>query len=117
MNRRAAFRHLLAAGAGSFWLRATPDENSQYTIRSEVRLVLLDVSVKDPHGGFVTGLSAVNFRVFDNGSPQPITVFDSGDTPVTVGILLDESSSMAPMRAAVVTAALTLIEQSNPHDQ
>jgi VWFA-related protein len=119
MNRRSAIRHLLVAGAGPFLrvLRPASEENPKYTIRSEVRLVLLDVSVKNSRGGFVTGLSAGNFRVFDNGQPQPITVFDSGDEPVTLGILLDESSSMAPIRAAVVTAALTLIEQSNPHDQ
>lgn len=117
MNRRSAIRQLLFTGAGSFCLRAAPDDNPPYTIRSDVRLVLLDVSVKNARGGFVTGLTAENFRVFDNGSPQPITVFDSGNEPVTAGILLDESSSMAPMRAGVVTAALALIEQSNPRDQ
>jgi VWFA-related protein len=116
MDRRSAIRHFLVAGAGPL-LRAASEENPQYTIRSEVRLVLLDVSVRNSRGGFVTGLSASNFRVFDNGHPQPITVFDSRDEPVTAGILLDQSSSMAPMRTAVFTAALTLIEQSNPHDQ
>ena len=117
MNRRSAIRQLLVVGAGPFLARAASDETSNYTIRSEVRLVLLDVSVKNARGGFVSGLSAGNFRVFDNGRLQSITVFDRGDQPVTVGILVDESLSMAPRRAAVVTAALTLIEQSNPRDQ
>ena len=117
MNRRSAILQLMVAGAGPFWARAASDETPNYTIRSEVRMVLLDVSVKNERGGFVSGLSAGNFRVFDNGRPQSITVFDRGDQPVTVGILVDESLSMAPRRAAVVTAALTLIEQSNPRDQ
>jgi Ca-activated chloride channel homolog len=117
MNRRSAIRQLLVAGAVPFCVRALSDENPNYTIRSEVRLVLLDVSVKNARGGFVSGLSAGNFRVFENGRPQPITVFDSGDEPVAVGILVDESFSMAPKRTAVVTAALTLIEQSNHRDQ
>ena len=117
MNRRSAILQLMVAGAGPFWARAASDETPNYTIRSEVRLVLLDVSVKNKRGGFVTGLSAGNFRVFDNGHPQSITVFDRGDEPVTVGILVDESLSMAPRRTAVVTGALTLIEQSNPRDQ
>ena len=116
MDRRSAIRHLLVAGAGPF-LRAASEESPKYTIRSEVRLVLLDVSVKNSRGGFVKGLSAGNFRVFDNGHPQSITVFDSGDEPVTAGILLDESSSMAPVRGAVVTAALTLVDESHPHDR
>ena len=117
MNRRLAIRQLLLAGAGSCCVRGASDEKPQYTIRSDVRLVLLDVGVKNPHGGFVAGLTAANFRVFDNGRPQPITVFDSGDAPVTVGILLDESSSMANKRGGVIAAALSLIGQSNPRDQ
>jgi Ca-activated chloride channel homolog len=117
MNRRSAIRQLVLAGAGSCCLPAASDENAQYTIRSDVRLVLLDVSVKNPTGSFVAGLTAANFRVFDNGHPQPVTVFDSGDEPVTVGILLDESSSMANKRAGVIAAAVTLIGQSNPRDQ
>jgi Ca-activated chloride channel family protein len=117
MNRRSAIREILLAGAGSLYLRGATDDKPQYTIRSDVRLVLLDVSVKNPRGRPVTGLTAGNFRVFDNDHPQSLTVFDSADEPVTVGILMDESSSMAPKRTGVITAALTLIEQSNPRDQ
>ena len=42
--------HLAVAGASS----QTPP--LPYTISDNVDLVLLDVSVKDPRGGFVTGL-------------------------------------------------------------
>jgi len=117
MNRRSAIRHLLVASAVPLWARAASDENPDYTVRSEVRLVLLDVSVKNLEGGFVTGLPAGSFRVLDNGRPQSITVFDNSDEPVTVGILVDQSLSMTPNRGAVLTAALTLIEESNSRDQ
>jgi VWFA-related protein len=79
--------------------------------------VLLDVSVQDREGGFVQGLSKENFRVMEDGRPQPITVFDRDDIPVTIGILVDESRSMAPKRADVLTAATTFIEESNPLDE
>ena len=93
------------------------EEQSNYTIRSDVRLVLLDVSVKNREGGFVSGLSKDNFAVFENGRLQRITEFAHDDLPVTVGILVDESFSMTPKRADVLTAAQTFIEESNPRDE
>lgn len=44
---------------------------------------------------------------------QRITAFDHDDLPVSMGILVDESWSMRPKRADVLSAAETLIEQSN----
>lgn len=122
MKRRFAALDLLVASAVSFalpgLLAASPAEDQpDYTIRSDVRLVLLDVSVKDREGGFVSGLSRDNFTVSENGQPQRITAFAHDDIPVTVGILVDESFSMRPKRADVLTAAQTFIEESNPHDE
>lgn len=90
------------------------DEPQDYVIRSEVRLVLLDVSVKDRNHGFVAGLSKDNFAVFEDSVRQPITVFANDDLPVTVGILVDSSRSMTPKRDDVIAAAETFIEESNP---
>jgi len=94
-----------------------PQQELDFTIRSDVRLVLLDVSVKDHKGSNVSGLSKDNFTVLEDGRPQPIQVFAAGDVPASVGILVDESFSMAPKRDAVLTAAQTFIEQSNPRDE
>jgi VWFA-related protein len=121
MNRRAAIRNLMVAGAVSFFGRplkaAPPDDPADFVLRSDVRLVLLDVSVKDRDGGWVAGLSKDNFHVDENGAPQDITVFANNDIPVTIGILVDNSRSMTPKRAEVLAAATTLIEESNPHDE
>jgi Ca-activated chloride channel family protein len=96
---------------------AKVEEPSDFTIRTTSRLVLLDVSVKDASGGFVSGLSQDNFKVYENGQPQPITQFANADIPVTVGIAVDESGSMRPKRAEVVTAALAFNQASNPMDE
>jgi len=122
MKRRCAALNLMVASAVSFpvpgLLSAGPvTDQPEYTIRSDVRLVLLDVSVKDREGGFVSGLSVDNFNVSENGRPQRITAFAHDDTPVTAGVLVDESFSMTPKRADVLTAAQTFIEESNPHDE
>jgi Ca-activated chloride channel family protein len=118
MKRLPAIHIIGVLGAISLssglWLTAAGDD---FTIRNEVRLVLLDVSVQNRDGNFITGLSKGDFTVFENGQPQAITVFDSGDAPVTMGVLVDESSSMAPKRDQVLTAAQALIAESNPHDE
>jgi Ca-activated chloride channel homolog len=121
MKRRTAIRQILIAGAAPFVPRlagAKPQgDQPGFTIRSDVRLVILDVSVKDRAGGFVSGLKKENFQVFENGAPQTITVFGREDLPVTVGILIDESQSMAHKRNDVLSAAGTLIAESNPQDE
>ena len=116
MNRRSAMRTLAIAGAASF-LSRTFGQEEPFTLRSDVRLVLLDVAVKDREGGFAIGLSKENFEVTENGKRQTITTFADEDVPVTVGLLVDESRSMAPKRDDVLAAAQTLIQKSNPHDE
>jgi Ca-activated chloride channel family protein len=109
------------AGAVPFTSRllaqAPQDGQPSFTIRSDVRLVVLDVSVKDRSGGFVTGLSKENFQVLENNMPQPITVFAREDLPVTAGILLDESRSMQFKRTEALAAADALIVAGNPRDE
>jgi Ca-activated chloride channel family protein len=88
-----------------------------FTIQTTSRLVLLDVSLKDAAGGFVSGLTKDHFKVFENGKRQEISQFANSDIPVTVGIAVDQSGSMRPKRAQVLTAALVFIQASNPMDE
>ena len=124
---RGVIRWMLAAPvmvwvAAGFYQKSAPatgsgQEQQNFTIRTTSRLVLLDVSVKSPQGGFVSGLTQENFKVFENGKPQQITQFANADIPVTVGILVDESGSMRPKREEVIAAAVEFIKASNPQDE
>jgi len=96
---------------------SSPQDSPEFTIHSDVERVLLDVSVKDTRGGFVSGLTKDNFHITEDGKPQEISEFAAGDVPVTVGLVIDESSSMAPKQAEVLTAALTFVTESNPQDE
>ena len=96
---------------------ARAEQPGEFTLRTTSRLVLLDVSVKDASGGFVSGLSKDNFKIYESGKHQEITQFANADIPVTVGIVVDESGSMRPKRAEVITAALVFNEASNPMDE
>ena len=100
-----------------FAIPQQPETQPDYTIHSDVRLVLLDVSVKDHKGSPVSGLAKDNFQVFEDNRQQPIQVFQANDVPATIGVVVDESFSMTPKRASVLAAAQTFVESSNPHDE
>ncbi len=94
-----------------------PIDPRDIQLSTGVEIVLLDVSVKNPAGGFVSGLAKENFQVFDNNKPQKINSFEAGDIPVTLGLVIDASGSMRPKRSEVVTAALAFVQASNPKDE
>ena len=121
MTWRRALGVFATAGAmtfiGSVDARAQDQPPGGFVLRTESRLVLLDVSVRGHGGGPVSGLGKDDFRVFEDGQPQKITEFSSNDIPVTVGILIDESFSMRTKRTDVLTAAIGFIGRSNPLDE
>lgn len=86
-------------------------------IRSEVDLVVLRATVVDKDGTFVPGLKPENFRVYEDKIEQKLSVFHQEDTPVTVGLVIDNSGSMREKRGQVNAAALRLVESSNPQDE
>jgi Ca-activated chloride channel family protein len=90
---------------------------SATTFSSRSDLVVLHVSVIDRHSGFVGGLPREAFSVQENGRPQPIAFFEHEDTPVSVGLVIDNSGSMAPRRDAVIAAGLAFAESSHPADE
>jgi Ca-activated chloride channel family protein len=64
-------------------------------IRVNVQLVNVVATVTDSRGRYVSGLKASDFKVMEDGSPQEIAHFSySNDVPVSVGIVLDSSTSM-----------------------
>src|SRR5437762_10005715 len=89
---------------------ALNDSAQEFKIHTDVELVLLDVSVKNPGGGYVTGLARDQFQIFENGVPQKITEFAVADVPVAVGLVLDNSGSMAPRRSSLIEAGVAFIE-------
>jgi Ca-activated chloride channel homolog len=91
------------------------DEPATFT--SEAYLVTLHVSVLDKKGNLVTNLPESAFKVYEDNVEQRLKVFKREDVPVSMGILLDNSASMAGKRAAVAAAAKALIRESNPQDE
>ncbi|HWR54082.1 MAG TPA: VWA domain-containing protein [Bryobacteraceae bacterium] len=92
-------------------------KDEDFKIRADVQQVVLPVTVTDRRGGFVSGLNESDFTVYEDGKPRKIAFFSSRDVPVTVGLVVDNSSSMRPRRVATNLAALNFIRLSNPQDE
>ncbi len=65
------------------------------SVRVDVDLALVQVTVTDPYNRLVTGLEPDNFRVFENNVEQEIQYFSSEDVPISIGVIFDLSGSMA----------------------
>lgn len=95
-----------------------PDnKQNEYTIRTDVNLVVLHATVLDNKGRMVNDLKESNFQVTENGVLQKLSVFSHADIPVTMGIIIDDSGSMRTKRQSVNAAAVTFVKTSNPQDQ
>ena len=95
-----------------------PSAHQEPTFRSaSSELVVLPVVVTDKHHGFVTDLTRDSFTVFDNGRRVPIDLFSREDAPVTVGLIIDASHSMARKIGEVIAASLAFAQSSNPNDE
>jgi Ca-activated chloride channel homolog len=89
----------------------------QSSISVTTELVVLPVSVTDAQGTFVSKLGIENFRVFEDGRLQKITLFAEEDNPVTVGLIVDHSRSMGPKLPGVAEAVFMFAHSSNPDDE
>jgi Ca-activated chloride channel family protein len=110
----AGFRISLAAAVV---LHGTVSGQQPPTFRAETRLVVLQAVVKNNRGELVTSLDRSAFAVYENGKRQSITLFRRDDVPVSLGLLIDNSGSMAALRSRVEAAALTFVRASNPQDE
>ena len=86
-------------------------------ISVDVALVVLHATVSDRQGGFVSDLGERDFEVYEDGVPQSIRVFSNEDVPVTVGLVVDHSTSMGPKLAEVTAAARAFVRSSNREDE
>ncbi|MDP9054246.1 MAG: VWA domain-containing protein [Acidobacteriota bacterium] len=110
--------YFLIAPSYAFLQDHTPETKTEdFRISTNVDLVLLDVSVKDSKGGYVSNLTKENFTIEENGVPQKIATFLGKDVPVSAGLVLDASGSMRNKRQDVNTAGLAFVNASNPQDQ
>jgi len=87
---------------------ATPsaDQNGPFRFKSGVELVNVTTTVSDASGRFVSGLQKEDFAVYEDDQPVELTHFSAERVPVSLGILLDTSGSMAGTKIQEAQTAL-----------
>ena len=79
--------------------------SAPYSIRVNVPLVTLDVSVLTENGFFVPDLKKENFRVFEDGVPQTLTGFSERHAPVTAVLLVEFTADISPLQINALRAS------------
>jgi Ca-activated chloride channel homolog len=87
------------------------------SVRMDVELALVNITVIDPYERIVTGLEADSFRIFEDNVEQEVVTFSSEDVAVSVGVILDLSGSMANKIGEAKQAALQFFKSANPADE
>lgn len=86
-------------------------------IRVDTSLVTIPVSVRDRQGRFIYDLSKEDFSVYENGMRQEPAFFEAVETPFTVILMLDTSSSTWLKHEQIKDAAIAFINQLRPDDR
>ena len=112
-------------GAGTQRAGTAPQSQQQpkagssgaYTLHVDAEEVVLNCTVLDHKGELVNDLTKSNFKIFEDNVLQSVISLQHQDTPVSIGLLVDDSGSMGSKRDAVASAALDLVKASNPQDE
>jgi Ca-activated chloride channel homolog len=86
---------------------------AQKTLSVDVDLVNIFPTVQNPGGGFVTGLTAADFRVYEDGVEQKISNFETQNVSSAVGVLLDTSLSMVDILPRMKAGLLDFARRSS----
>ena len=82
------------------------------TFSTEVKVVNVLATVHDQHGGLVRNLQKDDFILEEDGRPQMIKYYSQeSDLPLTLGLLVDSSSSQLKVLAKEHSASATFFDQ------
>jgi VWFA-related protein len=89
----------------------------EHTIRLDVNMVLVPVSVVTPLGQLVTGLEKEHFKILEDKEEQQIQHFGAEDAPLSMGIVFDCSGSMGQKLTKSRQAVSQFFKTANPQDE
>jgi len=76
------------------WVKSSGSVDDASDIKVDVKLVNIFVTVTDEHGSPVANLNKDNFRIFEDGHPQKISVFGK-ESELPLSIVLDIDTSLS----------------------
>ena len=90
------------------------DEDEVITVNSS--LVVLNATISDNSGKHVAGLVQKNFKIFEDGTEQEISVFTTEETPFAAVLLIDTSGSMGANVSMARAAAIRFLDGLRAND-
>jgi Ca-activated chloride channel family protein len=90
---------------------------AQPRFRGHTDLVALQVTVVDQQHRVVPDLGVDDFRVFEDGQPQTVSLFAAGTAPLDLMLLLDTSGSMVGILEIARRAAVSFARGLGPDDR
>lgn len=91
-------------------------EKTNYLIKTYTTYVEVPVTVKDPKGKMVAGLTWRDFKVYENNTREPIKVFNVDPYPLSIAFVVDQSLTSDVMRK--VNDSLDAIQGAlTPYDE
>lgn len=86
-------------------------------LRNQPGFEQVTVTVTDSSGRYITDLKEDDFRIFEDGQQRPVGYFRiDRSAPVSIGIVVDCSSSMVTKLRQAREAIKTLVEDLDPRD-
>src|SRR5262249_39520477 len=111
-----ALSSLLVCSAGWAQQTASKTKTQDQTVKVDVNLVLVNVTVSDPEERMVTGLDREQFQLWEDKIEQKIEYFSAEDTPLSIGLIFDATGSMSDKISTARDAATTFLKTGNPED-
>lgn len=94
------------------------DDEPETTIKLDTDLVSVDISVTDRKGNRgITGLTAADFAVYEDGVRQKITNFSTADVPFSLALMIDTSASTRDELELIKRAARRFIDDLRLRDR
>jgi VWFA-related protein len=93
------------------------DRLDEFKLTVDVQLVMVDAVVRDRTGRPMDNLRQEDFRIFEDGTEQPITSFSRDKSPLAVALVLDQSGSVSFVIRQLQRAAYQTLSQLKPGDQ
>ena len=79
-----------------------------------IEVIRLNVTVTDGRSQYVTTLKPNDFAVFEDGVKQELTLFDHGDVPISLVLMIDTSVSMQEKLPTAQQAAIRFVKTLRP---
>jgi VWFA-related protein len=100
--------------------RARPSRSPDAAVRSiraDVKVVLIPVTVNDPMDRPIGSLSREDFHVYEDNVEQKIAYLSTEDAPASVGLIFDASGSMRNKMETSVAAVEQFFQTTLPGDE